>query len=215
MRISRSKMYVIAAILLAVVFGGILAFSWNRTSWHAKVGWKAADYFSDPRVVELCEAIEANDVRKMKSCILKGADVNAIGRDGMTPLLWAFPENKFERFELLLKHDADATVHVQSDFGTRGFIKLNHTVAHLAAESQFPEHFIAIMKYGCDPNLAYTFTAGDYSYQKTLFHSVLGSFYQDKKSRCDAILASKPSRETLTTGLGLQSIVPLAISALP
>jgi uncharacterized protein len=200
MKSLRWKKHAIAAILLAVVFGGILAFSMTRTSWHEKVGWKAEDFFSDPLVVELCEAIEANNLRKMKSCILKGADVNAIGKDGMTPLLWAFPENKIDRFELLLDHKADASVHVQSDLGTRGFIKPNSTVAHMAAESQFPRHFIAIMKSGCDPNLAYDFRAGDFSYQKTLFHSIFESFYYDKKSRCDAILSAKPSKKTLTTG---------------
>jgi uncharacterized protein len=94
----------------------------------------------------LCDAIEANNLKRMEASIVKGANVNAIGKDGMTPLLWAFPENKFERFELLLKHNAVASVHVQSDLGTRGFIKRNSTVAHLAAKSQFPKHFIAIMK---------------------------------------------------------------------
>ncbi len=197
---SRLKKLAIGTIFLVTILGGILVFKMSRPSWHDKVGWKAGDFFSDPLVIELCEAIEANDLRRMEAAILNGANVNAIGKDGMTPLLWAFPENKFERFNLLLNYKADASVHVQSDLGTRGFIKRNSTVAHLAAESQFSKHFIATMNAGCDPNLVYDFTAGDFTYQKTLFHSVFASFYRDKKSRCDAILAAKPSKQTLTVG---------------
>ena len=195
-----SSRAVLIAYLLIITLGCEVVTKVSGRSFHDKVGWKADDYFSDPRVVELCDAIETSNLKQMASLIHEGADVNAIGKDGMTPLLWAFPENNFERFELLLKHRADPTVHVQSDLGTRGFIHRNQTVAHLAAESQFPEHFIAIMKYGCDPNLVYEFDSGPLKYEKTLFHSIFDSFYLDKRSRCDAILMAGPSKETLTSG---------------
>jgi ankyrin repeat protein len=86
--------------------------------WYAKVGWRAEDYFDDPKVVALCHAIEENDVAEMERQISKGANVNAVGKDGMTPLLWAFPDGLIERFECLLKHDADPNVVIQSEFNT-------------------------------------------------------------------------------------------------
>jgi len=48
--------------------------SWR--TWHAKVGWKAGDYFEDPKVIALCDAIEANEVAEMKRLIAAGAHVS-------------------------------------------------------------------------------------------------------------------------------------------
>jgi ankyrin repeat protein len=59
-------------------------------TFHEKFGWKAEDYFTDPKVIALCHAIEANDLKEIDRKIAAGADVNAKGTDGMTPLLWAF-----------------------------------------------------------------------------------------------------------------------------
>ena len=80
--------------------------------WHAKVGWKAEDYFTDPRVIELCQAIEVDDLKRMQELIDQGANVNAIGKDNMTPLLWSYPDLKFERFKMLLEAGANPNVIV-------------------------------------------------------------------------------------------------------
>ena len=69
-------------------------------SFHDKVGWKAEAYFTDPQVIELCDAIEAKNLKRMASLIREGADVNAIGKDGMTPLLWAFRKNNISEMNL-------------------------------------------------------------------------------------------------------------------
>ena len=69
----------------------------TNAPWHELHGWKAADFFTDPQVIALCDAIAANDVARMKERIAAGADVNARGKDSMTPLLWAFVDNKPER----------------------------------------------------------------------------------------------------------------------
>ncbi len=81
-----------------------------ESRWHAKVGWRAENYFTDPRVIELCQAIEINDLERMRVLIDQGADVNASGKKNMTPLLWAFPDLKFERFEMLLEAGADPNI---------------------------------------------------------------------------------------------------------
>jgi len=53
--------------------------------------WKAEEGFSDPKVVELCHAIEQKDVVKMEKLIAGGADVNAVGKDNIPLLLWSCP----------------------------------------------------------------------------------------------------------------------------
>ncbi|EMI46089.1 ankyrin repeat domain-containing protein, partial [Rhodopirellula sp. SWK7] len=122
-------------------------------TFHEAVGWKAEDFFNDSAVVELCNAIEANDIATMKRLIAEGVDVNAIGEGGVTPLLWAFVDNQPERFQLLLKHGADPNVKLTSDLGHPNAFRAGDTVMHLAARSQFPDHFLQVMKHGGDPTI--------------------------------------------------------------
>ena len=85
--------------------------------WHKKVGWKAEDFFEDSEVIEFCKAIEENRLQKIQELIDNGVNVNAKGKGNMTPLLWSYPDLKFERFQMLLDAGADPNVVVASDFG--------------------------------------------------------------------------------------------------
>jgi len=120
-------------------------------SWHELHGWKAADFFTDPQVVALCDAIAANDVARMKELIAAGADVNARGKGNMTPLLWAFVDNKPERFRLLLEAGANPNVYIESDFGNRQAFSPGDSVTHMACRSTF-DHFWPVFEHGGDPN---------------------------------------------------------------
>ena len=120
-------------------------------SWYAKHGWKAADFFTDPQVIALCDAIAANDVARMKELIAAGADVNALGKGNMTPLLWAFVDNKPERFRLLLEAGANPNVYIESDFGIRQAFSPGDSVTHMACRSTF-DHFWPVFEHGGDPN---------------------------------------------------------------
>ncbi len=122
------------------------------SSWHTKYNWQAEDYFDDPQVIALCDAIEANDLPEMDRLIAAGADVNAIGKDNMTPLLWAFPDNKLDRFTKLLEAGADPNVVVTSYFDSKGIMP-DDSVMTLAAGTNFEGYLKAVLKHGGDPNL--------------------------------------------------------------
>ncbi len=139
-----------------------------ETRWHARFGWKAEDYFDDQQVIALCQAIEADDVEEMERLIAAGADANATGKKGMTPLLWAFPDRKLERFRCLLEQGADPNVFFGSSFGVpqhasfqsmavpgfgRTGCRPGQSVTHLAARCDLPEYFHLVMAHGGDPNL--------------------------------------------------------------
>ncbi|TWU19084.1 Ankyrin repeats (3 copies) [Allorhodopirellula heiligendammensis] len=122
-------------------------------TFHEKLNLHAVDFFEDEQVVELCEAIEDNDLDEMKRLIAAGVDVNTIGKDGITPLFWAFPDNQLERFVLLLKKEADPNVRLTSDLGLPNVFRSGDTVMHLAARSQFPTQFLEVIKHGGNPTV--------------------------------------------------------------
>jgi hypothetical protein len=129
-------------------------------SWHEKCSWRAEDYFDDPKVVALCKAIEANDLNEIDRLVAAGADVNAQGKGKMTPLLWAFPDNKLQRFKRLLEHGADPNVVVESEFNTRSVVMPGDSVTHMATRSFHPGYFEAVFAHGGDPNLKCTSALG-------------------------------------------------------
>jgi hypothetical protein len=147
-------------ILAGLVLGGcdqagksLLSGSGGDASFHQRSAWKPEDFFSDPKVIGLCRAIEAEDITKIKEWIAAGADVNARGKDNMTPLLWAFPDNKLARFRILLEHGADPNVKFSGNFGVpRGFVR-GDSVTSMAATTVFPGYFEAVMTHGGDPNI--------------------------------------------------------------
>lgn len=125
-----------------------------KPTWHEKFQWNAKDYFSEPKVIALCKAIEANDLELIDRLVAEGADVNAVGKGNMTPLLWAYPDNKPERFKKLLEHGADPNVIVESDFNTRmSGIRPGDSVTHMVCKSWFPKYFDYVFQHGGNPNL--------------------------------------------------------------
>ncbi|HBE69505.1 MAG TPA: hypothetical protein DDW52_15275 [Planctomycetaceae bacterium] len=168
-----------------------------RKSWHEKYGWEAETYFEDGGVVELCDAIERNNLDEVERLIASGVDVNALGRGGMTPLVWAFPDGKFERFELLLKHGADPSIVTTSDFGTAGKLQKGTTVAHETAMLKDGRHFLAIVRAGVDPDLK----AQCGRTELNLVQAILSISYKfdsrGLESRVVALLRLKPNQSTL------------------
>ena len=145
----------VAAILCCTSGCGVMSLLPGRTI-HQKCGWKAEDFFSDPKVIALCRAIEANDLAEMERLVKAGADVNAQGKGKMTPLLWAYPDNRLPRFRWLLEHGADPNVVVESDFNSRGYLGPGDSVTLIVCWTSFPGYFDAVFDHGGDPNHPYS-----------------------------------------------------------
>ena len=50
--------------------------------------WAPSRFFDDPKVVQLCYAMERGDVPEVEKLVDEGADINARGKRGITPLMW-------------------------------------------------------------------------------------------------------------------------------
>jgi hypothetical protein len=135
----------------------------------------------------------------METIIKKGASVNSIGNEGMTPLFWAFAHDRFEVFNRLLELGADPEVPFQSDFGTRGVIIVGSNVLHTAAKSEFPKYFTAILKNGGNPNSTYMWTRG-MTIQINLFDSIKDGPFTLWKERCETLIKAGPSKEIMANG---------------
>jgi len=75
----------------------------------------ARDYFTSPVELALIDAAGAADIRKLERLVAQGADVNARGRDGMTPALWALAHQSKNGLAFLLEHGADPNKQLTSD----------------------------------------------------------------------------------------------------
>ncbi|WP_254509365.1 ankyrin repeat domain-containing protein [Anatilimnocola floriformis] len=126
----------------------------TREPIHQKYCWTAEDSFTDRKVIRLCRAIESNDIAQIERLVAEGADVNSLGKGGMTPLMWSFPGNKLDRFRRLLELGADPNVFFESDFNTKGngFMP-GQSVTELAAATRFPGYFSCVMNHGGNPKL--------------------------------------------------------------
>ena len=161
-RLFGAKVLVAVVPLLFVVVVVIIIMVGQGSSWYTKFNWRPEFFFDDPKVIDLCKAIEAKDLKKIDRLVVEGADVNAKGKGNMTPLLWAFPENKPEVFKRILEHGADPHVTVTSEFNTNksaGYkdtrmprIYPGDSVFYLAARTRFPNFFRYVMQYGDNPN---------------------------------------------------------------
>lgn len=122
-----SKKYIILIILCVFIIISVFAIVQVKKGVHNYIHNLAQEaeielhkfdpenWFTDKDVIQLCYASGENDTVKIDELIKNGVDVNAIGKDGLTPLLWLFlmtdeTENKKGSFAYLLKNGADPTL---------------------------------------------------------------------------------------------------------
>lgn len=90
-------------VKLGIVFTILLFAACN-----AKGGSKMQpEKYFEGRMLELGRAIAADDTEKIESLIKSGIDPNGYGRQGITPLIYAFGAGKKDSLRTLLKNGAD------------------------------------------------------------------------------------------------------------
>lgn len=74
--------------------------------------WRPADIFQEPGSQSLATAVEHDDVQEITRLVATGIDVDAEGKDQVTPLSWAFLRRKKAAFAKLLELGANPNVRV-------------------------------------------------------------------------------------------------------
>lgn len=135
------------SLVFRVFFVGLLAQALMLTACHATgdnlSSMKAKDHFSNPSQIGLAEAAARGNTRKIDELLKGGADINARGKDNMTPLLWAMLKTNKPGFRHLLERGADPNVQTPSGY----------YVMSIAAFADDLEYLDLVLTHGGDPNL--------------------------------------------------------------
>lgn len=106
-------------------------------------GANAKEAFSDPLTGEMVsEAVKGHNAR-VAELIKQGADVNAVGKDELTPLAWVLASGNLDTAELLLKKGADPNHRMSS----------GESLMALVAGGDNQDRLKLMLDYGGDPNL--------------------------------------------------------------
>ena len=109
-------------------------------------GMTVHDAFPDERVAALVEAVSRGKFSEADKQLKAGADINTVGTNGISPLLWVMGVTKsMKRTEYLLKAGANPNYKDA---------KSGETAIHLTAGGDMPEMLELLLNYKGNPSLA-------------------------------------------------------------
>jgi len=123
------------ALLLIVLVG-----AWGVSGAQHRVGGKTSDeVFANSRLAELAEAACMGEQKAVARMVGAGVDVNGVGLQGSTPLLWAISCENVAGIEALLRAGADPNKR-----------STHFTAVYAAATRHNPKPLAVLLKYGGD-----------------------------------------------------------------
>jgi len=101
-------------------------------------------YISDTKVISLIDAAENGDAGKVKHLVNSGVNINYIGKEGWTPLLWLMSSKNHDGIRLLLDSGANPNLVTWDD---------NSAVTFAAGGSEVDLHTLRLLlESGGDPD---------------------------------------------------------------
>ena len=108
-------------------------------------GMTVHDAFPDPRVAALVEAVTHGDYTEADKQLRAGADINMVGTDGVSPLMWVMATTKnLKRTEYMLKAGADPNYRDE---------KRKVSAIYFASGGDMPEMLELLLKHKGNPSL--------------------------------------------------------------
>jgi ankyrin repeat protein len=114
--------------------------------------YRASDYFYDPVVARLADAVAQGDAAEIDALVKQGADVNATGKLGYPLLTWAMFNSNPRGFEILLDHGADPFRPAWDRPEGHSLSEKPPFVAELCVGTKRSDYLQALLKRGMDPN---------------------------------------------------------------
>lgn len=113
------------------------------SAWPHFGGQTIRQTFTDQKVVSLIEAALSGESERVASLVASGADVNAVGNNGTTPLLWVLNANNRDGVEALLRVGANPNLSTE---------KIGDPPIYFVSMGDDPELLRLMLKYRGDPN---------------------------------------------------------------
>jgi ankyrin repeat protein len=110
---------------------------------------QASEYFEDSTQRALVAAVERGDLDGLRRALDEGADVNGVGREGVTPLFWALAKQNLSGFKVLLAAGADPNVVVNLP---EHFQEPKAGAMEISARLENSEYLRALLENGGNPN---------------------------------------------------------------
>lgn len=109
---------------------------------------KAQSYYSDQKQIRLLDAIDSKNPQEIDDAIKQGAQVNAVGKEEMTPLAWAFARQNLVGYRHLLGKGANPNFKTQKvSWNNDG-----RSVMQFAAMAENPDYLILALQHGGSSN---------------------------------------------------------------
>ena len=137
------------------------------TASRALAHMRAQDCFEGAPQVGLVSAIERADSAAAAAAVKQGADPNQMGREGVTPLLWAMGKNTPSGVRIALEVGADPNLIAR--WTPRDASPRHQSAMELAAMYESPEILQILLENGGNPNLVTT----DQTKQTPIFNAIL------------------------------------------
>ena len=121
------------------------------------VRWNAEDYFTDLEVVEFCNAIDRHAEDIADRLTADSPVIHAVGKAGVTPLLWAASRDSFATFRRLLELGADPNVPLTEDVFNGLQLHKGDCVTFYAFGTESDGYYEAVLAHGGDPKFVRPF----------------------------------------------------------
>ena len=142
MRLRKNKHAGVSKGFLSAITAGVILIMANSCSQMQLGGVTAKEAFSDPLTGEMVsEAVKGHNTR-VAELLERGADVNAVGKDELTPLAWVLASGHLDTAELLLQKGADPNYRMSS----------GESLMAVAAGGDSPDLLKLMLDYGGNPN---------------------------------------------------------------
>jgi ankyrin repeat protein len=108
------------------------------------------DYFQAGIQVEFVAAVGKDDVSATNRLLAQGANVNAVGKQGMTPLIWAMSKQSHSAFVFLLTNGANPNAITRWNETARG--EQSASALQMAAILEDHGYLQVLLDHGGNPN---------------------------------------------------------------
>lgn len=134
----------------AVTFSVLLLIVCTCGACHTKGGKLTPERFFEEQMLELARAISKGDTAKVVATIKSGADPNGVGREGMTPLIFAFARGQKHVLRTLLENGADPNLRITAPQASEGM--RDQSAVTVVAGAPDNDYLRILLEHGGDIN---------------------------------------------------------------